>query len=93
MNSWKPMPVDRCDPHAFFARNWDGGVSPRRHPPAAKLPIPPICRVSCSGAPLGKRRGVAKGWDFHRWPNAFFTEQGLYSLVAAHASACQSSWR
>lgn len=40
-----------------------------------------------------KRRGVAKGWDFHRWPNAFFVEQGLYSLVTAHASACQSSWR
>lgn len=40
-----------------------------------------------------KRRGVAKGWDFHRWPNAFFAEQGLYSLVAAHASACQSSPR
>ena len=40
-----------------------------------------------------KRRGVAKGWDFHRWPNAFFAEQGLFSLVAAHASACQSSRR
>jgi RNA-directed DNA polymerase len=40
-----------------------------------------------------KRRGVAKGWDFHRWPNAFFAKQGLYRLVAAHASACQSSRR
>jgi len=40
-----------------------------------------------------KRRGVAKGWDFHRWPNAFFVEQGLYSLVTAHASACESSRR
>jgi RNA-directed DNA polymerase len=40
-----------------------------------------------------KRRGVAKGWDYHRWPNAFFAAQGLYSLVAAHASACQSSRR
>ncbi len=40
-----------------------------------------------------KRRGVAKGWDFHRWPNAFFADQGLFSLVAAHASACQSSRR
>lgn len=40
-----------------------------------------------------KRRGCAKGWDFHRWPNAFFAEQGLFSLVAAHASACQSSRR
>jgi len=40
-----------------------------------------------------KRRGPAKGWDFHRWPNAFFAAQGLYSLVAAHASARQSSRR
>ena len=40
-----------------------------------------------------KRRGVAKGWDFHRWPNAFFAEHGLFSLVTAHALACQSSRR
>jgi RNA-directed DNA polymerase len=40
-----------------------------------------------------KRRGVAKGWDFHRWPNSFFAEQGLFSLTTAHASACQSSRR
>lgn len=29
----------------------------------------------------------------HRWPNAFFARQGLYSLTAAHAVACQSSRR
>jgi RNA-directed DNA polymerase len=40
-----------------------------------------------------KRRGVAKGWDFHRWRNAYFAEQGLFSLVAAHAMACRSSRR
>ena len=40
-----------------------------------------------------KRRGCAKGWDFHRWRNAFFAEAGLLSLVAAHAEACQSSRR
>lgn len=40
-----------------------------------------------------KRRGVAKGWDFHRWPNSFFADQGLFSLTTAHASACQSSRR
>jgi len=37
-----------------------------------------------------KRKGCAKGGDDHRWKNAFFTDQGLYSLVAAHASARQS---
>jgi len=40
-----------------------------------------------------KRRGVAKGRDFNRWPNAYFAKQGLFSLVAAHAAACQSSTR
>lgn len=37
-----------------------------------------------------KRKGCAQGGDYHRWRNAFFTEQGLYSLVAAHASVRQS---
>jgi len=40
-----------------------------------------------------KRRGMAKGGDFRRWPNAFFVEQGLFSLETAHALACQSSRR
>ena len=40
-----------------------------------------------------KRRGCAKGWDFHRWPNAFFAEHGLFSLATAHRLACQSSRR
>ena len=40
-----------------------------------------------------KRRGCAKGWDFHRWRNAFFAAQGLYNLKDAHHAACQSSRR
>lgn len=40
-----------------------------------------------------KRRGRPKGGDFLRWPNAYFAQQGLYSLVTAHARACQSSRR
>ncbi|MFO7898101.1 MAG: reverse transcriptase domain-containing protein, partial [Planctomycetota bacterium] len=39
------------------------------------------------------RRGRGRGRDHNRWPNAFFAEHGLYSLAAAHASACQSSRR
>ena len=39
------------------------------------------------------RRGRGRGLDHHRWPNAFFAEQGLFSLVAAHAKAVQSSVR
>jgi len=39
------------------------------------------------------RRGRARGRDHQRWPNAFFTEQGLFSLTTAHAQACQSSTR
>jgi RNA-directed DNA polymerase len=40
-----------------------------------------------------KRRGCAKGWDFHLWPNAFFADFGLFSLVTAHNLACQSLTR
>lgn len=40
-----------------------------------------------------KRRGRARGWDHHRWPNAFFAKHGLFNLVTAHTLACQSSQR
>lgn len=36
------------------------------------------------------RRGRGRGWDHHRWPNAYFQQQGLFSLVAAHAALGQS---
>jgi RNA-directed DNA polymerase len=36
------------------------------------------------------RTGCGRGRDHQRWPNAYFAEQGLYSLVAAAASARQS---
>jgi RNA-directed DNA polymerase len=39
------------------------------------------------------RKGCGGGWDNVHWPPAFFAEQGLLSLVAAHALACQSSRR
>lgn len=39
------------------------------------------------------RRGRARGWDHLRWPNAFFADHGLFSLVKAHRLACQSSQR
>jgi len=37
--------------------------------------------------------GRGRGRDHQRWPNAFFSEHGLFSLVAAHASACLSCCR
>lgn len=40
-----------------------------------------------------KRRGRGRGRDHNRWPNAYFTEHGVFSLVAAHAADCPSSWR
>jgi RNA-directed DNA polymerase len=40
-----------------------------------------------------KRRGRACGWDHHRWPNAYFADQGLFSLAQAHALVRQSSRR
>lgn len=40
-----------------------------------------------------KRRGVARGADHQRWPNAFFHRHGLFCLETAHALECQSSRR
>jgi RNA-directed DNA polymerase len=37
------------------------------------------------------RRGRGRGADHQRWPNAFFSMHGLFSLTAAHASARQPS--
>jgi RNA-directed DNA polymerase len=45
---------------------------------------------------LRKRLGLdgrGRGADHRRWQNAYFAEQGLYSLKTAHALACQSSRR
>jgi len=39
------------------------------------------------------RKGMARGADHQRWPNAFFAQAGLLSLQHAHALACQSSRR
>ena len=39
------------------------------------------------------RKGRERGWDHHRWPNAFFAAHGLFSLVATHAAVRQSSAR
>jgi RNA-directed DNA polymerase len=36
------------------------------------------------------RRGRGRGSDHQRWPNAYFREQGLYSLVEAHRLASRS---
>lgn len=40
-----------------------------------------------------KLRGRARGTDNLRWPNAFFVQQGLFDLSAAHAALRQSSRR
>jgi RNA-directed DNA polymerase len=37
------------------------------------------------------RQGCGRGADHQRWPNAYFTAQGLFSLKAAHVLACQPS--
>lgn len=38
-------------------------------------------------------RGRGRGQDHQRWPNHFFADLGLFSLVTAHISARQSSRR
>jgi len=39
------------------------------------------------------RRGRGRGSDHQSWPNAFFSEHGLFSLVSAHDNARQSCRR
>ena len=39
------------------------------------------------------RQGRGRGRDHLRWPNAFFTAHGLFSLTAAHVAARRSSSR
>jgi RNA-directed DNA polymerase len=36
------------------------------------------------------RRGCGRGSDHHRWPNAYFTSRGFFSLTKAHVMECQS---
>lgn len=38
-----------------------------------------------------KGRGISRGHDHQRWPNAYFRELGLYSLAAAHRSLLRST--
>jgi RNA-directed DNA polymerase len=38
-------------------------------------------------------KGISRGHDHQRWPNQFFREHGLFSLVEAHATLLQSSRR
>ena len=45
---------------------------------------------------LRRRRGgpgPGRGADHRRWPKAYVAECGLFSLMTAHANACQSSRR
>ncbi|MFO0869294.1 MAG: reverse transcriptase domain-containing protein [Pirellulales bacterium] len=35
------------------------------------------------------RRGRGHGLDHHRYPNAYFAKQGLFSMTTAHAQECQ----
>lgn len=37
-----------------------------------------------------KRHGQGRGFDHFRWPNAFFRQHGLFSLVQAHVQLIQS---
>jgi len=38
-------------------------------------------------------RGISRGFDHQRWPNQFFREHGLFSLVGAHETLLRSSRR
>jgi RNA-directed DNA polymerase len=48
-------------------------------------------RLRCILRRRQHRKGRARGPDHQRWPNAFFAEHGLFSLVQARAAALQST--
>ena len=37
-----------------------------------------------------KGRGIGRGTDHQRWPNAYFAELGLFNMTSAHSLARQS---
>lgn len=39
------------------------------------------------------RKGISRGFDYQRWPNAFFRAHGLFSLADAHRALLQSPRR
>jgi RNA-directed DNA polymerase len=48
-------------------------------------------RLRCILRRRQHRKGRARGLDHQRWPNAYFAERGLFSLVQARAAAFQST--
>ena len=40
-----------------------------------------------------RRPGQGRGYDHKRWPNSFFSMQGLFTMTIAHVSLCQSAQR
>jgi len=37
-----------------------------------------------------RRRGMGRGWDHQRWPNAYFQQSGLFTMFEAHQLLIQS---
>ena len=50
-----------------------------------------VCGAFCANGTADAGRG--RGGDHQRWPNAYFAEQGLFSLGTAHVLASPSSRR
>jgi RNA-directed DNA polymerase len=48
-------------------------------------------RLRCILRRRQKKKGCGYGKDHQRWPNAYFTALGLFSLSHSHRAACQSS--
>jgi RNA-directed DNA polymerase len=48
-------------------------------------------RLRCILRKRRKKKGRGRGTDHQRWPNAYFTAAGLFSLKQVHAVDCRSS--
>jgi len=63
----------------YFRHSWHTGFAPQDKFTRRRL-------RSILGRRIGIRR-FAGGEDHHRWPNAYFKEHGLFSMVDAHAQS------
>ncbi len=82
--------ISRVNP---VTRGWFGYFKHSHYPTFTPLDQWLRMRLRSILRKRAKRRGRARKRDNQLWPNAFFTAQGLFSLVTAHALERQSSRR
>ena len=74
-------------------RGWFGYFQPSHYTTFRRLDTWIRMRLRSILRKRQKKRGRGRGSDHQRWPNAFFTNHGLFTLTTAHELVRQSSSR